>query len=60
MPTISRTLLRSACVAGLVSLAFPAGGQTPAGTPRIDKGKTMHVTSRDGTRIAYDKWGKGQ
>src|SRR5687767_2092294 len=44
-------LFRSACVAALLALVFVANGQT--------KGKTMHVTSRDGTRIAYDKAGKG-
>jgi len=45
MPTISRTL---AIALGLLPLAFVANGQT-----------TAEVTSRDGTRIAYDKLGKG-
>jgi pimeloyl-ACP methyl ester carboxylesterase len=55
------TLFRLACVAGLLSLAFFARAQAPAAAQRADnKGKTTHtVTSRDGTRIAYDKWGKG-
>jgi pimeloyl-ACP methyl ester carboxylesterase len=41
-------LFRSACLAGLLSLAFIAHGQGPA-----------KVKSRDGTPIAYDKVGKG-
>jgi pimeloyl-ACP methyl ester carboxylesterase len=53
-------LLRSACLAGLVSLTLPANGQAPATAQRGDHGKTMQtVTSRDGTRIAYDKSGNG-
>jgi len=44
---------------GLLSFALLARGQTTAQTQRADKGKTLHVTSRDGTRIAYEKWGKG-
>ena len=43
-------LFRSAYLAGLLSLAVVAHGQTSA---------PAHVTSRDGTRIAYDKSGKG-
>ena len=46
MPKIQ---FRSACLAALFMLAFAANAQE----------KPMHVTSRDGTRIAYDKWGKG-
>lgn len=52
-------LFRSACLAGLLLLAFFAKGQTAAEAQRVDKGKAMQVTSRDGTRIAYDRWGKG-
>lgn len=53
-------LFRSACVAGLLSLAFFANGQTAAESQRVDKGRTMQVAmSRDGTRIAYEKRGKG-
>jgi pimeloyl-ACP methyl ester carboxylesterase len=53
-------LFRLACLAGLLSLAFLAKGQASATAPPVDKGKTTQtVTSRDGTRIAYDKWGKG-
>ena len=54
MPILSRT--RSACVAGL-SLALLAGGQALAEAPYVEKGKT--VTSRDGTRISFDRWGQG-
>jgi pimeloyl-ACP methyl ester carboxylesterase len=51
-------LLRVACLAGLVSLAFMAKSQATA--PTGGKAKPMHTaTSRDGTRIAYDKWGQG-
>jgi pimeloyl-ACP methyl ester carboxylesterase len=46
MPTICRTLVMTL---GLLSLAFTASGQTTA----------QSVVSRDGTRIAYDKSGKG-
>jgi pimeloyl-ACP methyl ester carboxylesterase len=53
-------LFRVACLAGLLSLAFFANGQTSAKAQRADKGKAMQVLkSRDGTRIAYEKWGKG-
>lgn len=51
-------LFRLTCLAGLLSLAFFARSQAPTKAPRADK--AMHiVTSRDGTRIAYDKVGKG-
>jgi pimeloyl-ACP methyl ester carboxylesterase len=52
-------LFRTACLAGLLSLAFFfADGQAEA--QRADKGKAMQrVTSKDGTQIAYDKSGKG-
>ena len=50
MPTISRALVM---IIVLLSLAFAAEGQTAA------VGKGMNATSRDGTRIAYDTWGKG-
>lgn len=43
MPKTSRNF---ALILGLLSVAFNANAQTA-------------VTSRDGTRIAYDKWGKG-
>ena len=47
-------------LAGLLSLAVLAQGQAPAKAQGTDKGKTMQfVTSQDGTRIAYDKVGKG-
>ena len=46
MPTTSRVLVMTI---GLWSLAFAANGQNPPES----------VTSRDGTRIAYEKWGKG-
>ena len=47
-------LSRTACFCGLLALAVFAYGQVPA-----QKGKAMFVESRDGTRIAYDKVGKG-
>jgi pimeloyl-ACP methyl ester carboxylesterase len=63
-------LLQTACLAGLLSLAFHAHGQEPAAakpasatmqeSKGIKKGATMQVaTSKDGTKIAYDKLGKG-
>jgi alpha-beta hydrolase superfamily lysophospholipase len=57
---ISPFLFRSACLAGLVALAFMAKAQT-ASPQRTDQGKTTThtATSRDGTRIAYDKTGRG-
>jgi pimeloyl-ACP methyl ester carboxylesterase len=58
MPADSRTVVTSLLLAGLLSLAFAAKGQAPADA-RAQKGKAMHVTSRDGTRIAYDTWGRG-
>ncbi|HET7792873.1 MAG TPA: alpha/beta hydrolase [Rhizobacter sp.] len=49
-------LFRMACLAGLLSLAFWAYGQGA----RAAKGKTTHTTtSRDGTRITYDRQGTG-
>src|SRR5688572_28026288 len=51
-------LFRSACLAACLSLASLAEGQA-AEAPRVDQGKAMQVTSRDGTRIAYDRGGKG-
>jgi pimeloyl-ACP methyl ester carboxylesterase len=59
MPAASRTFVTIFSLAGLLSLAFVAKGQTPAGA-QPQNGKAMHVTSRDGTRIAYDTWGKGR
>jgi len=52
MPILSRT--RSACVA---ALALAAAGHALAEAPDFERGKT--VTSRDGTRIAFDQWGRG-
>src|SRR5688572_29945506 len=51
---------RTTCLAGLLSIAFLAHGQAPANPQPADKGRSMQqVTSQDGTRIAYDKSGKG-
>lgn len=60
-------LLRLACLAGLMTLAFMAGsqaatqaGQAGAPTPPAGKAKTTDAaTSRDGTRITYDRQGQG-
>jgi len=53
-------LLRLVCLAGLLALASWARAQATAEAARVDKAKTTQaVTSRDGTRITYDKWGKG-
>lgn len=63
-------LLRTVCLAGILSLAFQVHGQEPAAgktasvavqeAKGIKKGKTMQVvTSKDGTKIAYEKLGKG-
>jgi pimeloyl-ACP methyl ester carboxylesterase len=54
MPAISRT--RSACLPALW-LALFTWGHAPAEPSAAGKAKA--VTSRDGTRISYDKWGKG-
>jgi pimeloyl-ACP methyl ester carboxylesterase len=57
--TASR-FFRTTCLVVLLSAAFSAAGQAPAETQRADKEKSMQVvTSKDGTRIAYDKFGKG-
>ena len=54
------SLIRIAGVAGLLALAIFAVGQARAQTQEPGKGKAMHhATSKDGTRIAYDKSGKG-
>jgi pimeloyl-ACP methyl ester carboxylesterase len=45
-------------LAGLLTLPIAARSQTPTDA-RAQKGKAMYVNSRDGTRIAYDTWGKG-
>jgi pimeloyl-ACP methyl ester carboxylesterase len=50
--------IRHFCLAGL-SFATLANAQSPAATPGPDKAAAQYVTSRDGTRIAYDKSGKG-
>jgi len=52
-------LLRAAGLAGLLSLACIAEGQAPAAAQKSDKGTMQLVTSRDGTRIAYEKVGNG-
>jgi pimeloyl-ACP methyl ester carboxylesterase len=44
-------LFRMLCLAGLLSALLP--------TTVIARGEPMHVTSKDGTRIAYEKSGKG-
>lgn len=60
MNRFARVLLRAACLGGLLSLAFLAKSQAQAGAHGTDKPKLPQVvTSRDGTRIAYDKWGTG-
>jgi pimeloyl-ACP methyl ester carboxylesterase len=56
---VAPIVFRGAFLAGLWSLAFLANGQTAAEAQRPNNEKAMQVTSRDGTRIAYDKWGKG-
>jgi pimeloyl-ACP methyl ester carboxylesterase len=56
---LASILFRSACLAGLVAVASLAKSQTKADTQRVDKVQPVHVTSRDGTRIAYDTWGNG-
>jgi pimeloyl-ACP methyl ester carboxylesterase len=58
MLAVSRTLVTILSLAGLLSLALVTKAQSPADA-RTQKGKAMYVTSRDGTRIAYDTWGKG-
>jgi pimeloyl-ACP methyl ester carboxylesterase len=55
MPTLSRH--RSASLVAISSLALLAGGLSRAESPGAKKAQT--VSSRDGTRIAYDKSGKG-
>lgn len=51
-------LFRSACIAGLFSLAFLARAQAPAPAGK-EKPAVQTTTSRDGTRIAYVKRGRG-
>jgi pimeloyl-ACP methyl ester carboxylesterase len=46
-------------LAGLLSFAFIAPGPVQAAAQKSDKGTMQLVTSRDGTRIAYDKVGNG-
>ena len=58
MPAASRNFLTILSLAGLLSLAFVAIGRAAADA-RPQKGKSLHVTSRDGTRLAYDTWGEG-
>lgn len=55
----ARGLVRAALAAGMLSLGLVAQGQSPAGGQRLEKGKPMQVTSRDGTRIAFEKRGQG-
>jgi pimeloyl-ACP methyl ester carboxylesterase len=54
---VAPVLFRTACLAGLLSLAFFAYSQASAKSLHVEKGKAL--TSRDGTRITYDQWGKG-
>ncbi|MEO8673238.1 MAG: alpha/beta hydrolase [Tahibacter sp.] len=56
---VASFLFRSACLAGLMTLAVIATGRVSAETAKVDPAKTRHVVSRDGTRIAYDTSGKG-
>jgi pimeloyl-ACP methyl ester carboxylesterase len=52
--------LQMTCLAGLLSVGLLAAGEGPAMAQDTDKGNRMHfVTSKDGTRIAYDALGKG-
>ena len=46
-------------LAALIPLAFGAAARVPASAQSSDKGTMQRVTSRDGTRIAYEKSGKG-
>ena len=48
-------LCRRTCLAGLLALASLAHAQPPAAQAKAPQ----VVKSRDGTRIAYDKWGQG-
>jgi pimeloyl-ACP methyl ester carboxylesterase len=53
-------LFRLACLASVVALGFLAAGRATAHTQDAGKGRTTQaVTSRDGTRITFDKLGKG-
>lgn len=53
-------VFRTACRAVLLSLGFFAGGQVAAAEQGTDKVETVQrVTSKDGTRIAYEKSGSG-
>jgi pimeloyl-ACP methyl ester carboxylesterase len=56
---LASILFRSACLAGLVAFASLARGQATTDAKRVEKGQAKHIISRDGTRIAYDTWGKG-
>lgn len=54
------SLLSAAWLAALLSLASLTQAQPPAQAPRTEPGRAAQaVQSRDGTRIAYDKLGKG-
>ena len=60
MSSASPALWRSIGLAALLSLAAFANAQMPADAARAEQGKTTQVVkSRDGTRITYDKVGKG-
>lgn len=51
---------RTACLGAVLSLATFAIGKATAQEPKVAGGKSVqHATSQDGTRIAYDKAGKG-
>ena len=53
-------LIRTAWFAGLLAFGLYADGEVRAQTPETQEAKPMQtVTSPDGTRIAYDKRGKG-
>ncbi len=49
---------RWVCLAGLLGLACLVQAQAQAPQAEQDKG-TQAVKSRDGTRISFDRWGKG-
>jgi pimeloyl-ACP methyl ester carboxylesterase len=56
----SNFLFKSLCVAGILSLAFFAHGKSSVKAQRGEKAKKIQfVTSKDGTRIAYQRWGAG-
>lgn len=57
---LASILVRAACLVAAVALAPCSLAQSPpANKQRIEKGKPMQVTSRDGTRIAFEQRGQG-